>query len=375
MKSQTVLCYAEFKSIVRVEREYRRVFNHDAPTAKSIKKWHDTFLATGPVLKKHGGGRNISDEMVANVRAAYERSPRKSLRRASRELQVPKSTLKRIVHKRLKLYTYKMQLMQRLEPDDKRKRVEFGNTMLDPAVIGPFSSPRKLCGTTYLDMLEQFFFPQTEHLQPNVLFQQDGAPQYWFNDVRTTLDNVFPGRWIVKSRSHTIIHDGNMNITANILGNHGNITTTPFPHILSYTSALHDCVLFANHVRCEQRSHLAQHVKGAKHQSNLQKKSNFNQTFMTTQQSNATNRNEFHSDLCRAIVAANIPTIARDIAFIKSHYVFLVPIINALVSSGKPVYTRLGLIEEVTEKINLVPGYVGEKVSEKLKSVLQKTQD
>ncbi|KAJ4433940.1 hypothetical protein ANN_16259 [Periplaneta americana] len=46
---------------------------------------------------------------------------------------------------------------------------------------------------------------------------------------------------------HTIIHDGNINITANILGNHGNITTAPFPRILSYTSALHDCVLFANH--------------------------------------------------------------------------------------------------------------------------------
>ncbi|KAJ4434564.1 hypothetical protein ANN_23126 [Periplaneta americana] len=52
--------------------------------------------------------------MVANVQAAYERSPLKSLRRASRELQVglPKSTLQRIVHKRLKLYAYKVQLMQ-----------------------------------------------------------------------------------------------------------------------------------------------------------------------------------------------------------------------------------------------------------------------
>ncbi|KAJ4446084.1 hypothetical protein ANN_12776 [Periplaneta americana] len=78
-----------------IQREYRRVFNHGAPTAKSIKKWHDTFLATGSVLKKHGGGRRTSDEMVANVQAAYERSPRKSLRRASRELQVPKSTLQR----------------------------------------------------------------------------------------------------------------------------------------------------------------------------------------------------------------------------------------------------------------------------------------
>ncbi|KAJ4437953.1 hypothetical protein ANN_13892 [Periplaneta americana] len=53
-----------------------------------------------------------------------------------------------------------------------------------------------LCGTTYLDMVEQFFFPQIEHLQTNILFQQVGAPPHWVNDVRTTLDNVFPGRWI-----------------------------------------------------------------------------------------------------------------------------------------------------------------------------------
>ncbi|KAJ4451080.1 hypothetical protein ANN_02518 [Periplaneta americana] len=78
MKAQTVLWYAEFKSNVRVQREYWRVFNHDAPTAKSIKKRHDTFLATGSVLKKHGGNRRTSDEMIANVQAAYDRSLRKS---------------------------------------------------------------------------------------------------------------------------------------------------------------------------------------------------------------------------------------------------------------------------------------------------------
>ena len=46
-----------------------------APTAKRIKKWHDTFLATGTLLKKHGGGRRTSDEMVANVQTAYKRTP------------------------------------------------------------------------------------------------------------------------------------------------------------------------------------------------------------------------------------------------------------------------------------------------------------
>ncbi|KAJ4438140.1 hypothetical protein ANN_14079 [Periplaneta americana] len=171
----------------------------------NIEKWQDTFLATGTVLKKHGDGRRTSDEMVANVQAAYERSTRKSLRRASRELLVPKSTLQRIVHKRLKLYAYKLQLMQRLEPDNKSKRVEFANMLdrlcADPdfmskiffsdeatfhvsdkqQVIGPFFFAEKTeCGTTYLDMLEQFFFPQIEHLQPNIAWHPDLTPFDFF---------------------------------------------------------------------------------------------------------------------------------------------------------------------------------------------------
>ena len=65
------------------------------------------------------------------IQAPYERSPRTSLRRASRELQISKSTLQRIVCKRLKLYAYKVQLIQCLEPNIKPKRVEFANRMLN----------------------------------------------------------------------------------------------------------------------------------------------------------------------------------------------------------------------------------------------------
>ena len=62
-------------------------------------------------------------------------------------------------------------------------------------VIGPcFFAEETDCGTTYLDKLEQFF-PQIEQLQPNIRFQQDGTP-HWFNEVRMTWDNIFPGRWI-----------------------------------------------------------------------------------------------------------------------------------------------------------------------------------
>ncbi|GBL86556.1 hypothetical protein AVEN_194813-1 [Araneus ventricosus] len=34
-------------------------------------------------------------------------------------------------------------------------------------------------GNVYRDLLELCVFPRHEHLQPNVLFQQDGAPSHW----------------------------------------------------------------------------------------------------------------------------------------------------------------------------------------------------
>ena len=41
MKAHYVLWYEDINSIV--QREFRRVFNHDVPTATSIKMWHDMF--------------------------------------------------------------------------------------------------------------------------------------------------------------------------------------------------------------------------------------------------------------------------------------------------------------------------------------------
>ena len=63
--------------------------------------------------------------------------------------------------------------------------------------IGPFFFDEETVhGTTYVDILEQIFFPKMEQLQPNIRFHQDVAPPHWFSDVRTSLDNIFSGRWI-----------------------------------------------------------------------------------------------------------------------------------------------------------------------------------
>jgi hypothetical protein len=64
-------------------------------------------------------------------------------------------------------------------------------------IIGPFFFMEPtVTATPYLDMLEQYAFPQIAHKQPNIIFQQDGAPPHWSNIVRKALNNTFPNRWI-----------------------------------------------------------------------------------------------------------------------------------------------------------------------------------
>ena len=142
----------------------------------------------------------------------------------------------RILHKRLKLYTYKVQILQELKPNDRPKRKVFALDMLShieddedylkkvmltnkaccnvsgkvnrhnmriwgsenlhvviehvrdsPKVnllcgllhdhlVGPFFFVEDtVTSTIYMSMLEGFAFPQIEDLQPTIIFQQDGA--------------------------------------------------------------------------------------------------------------------------------------------------------------------------------------------------------
>jgi hypothetical protein len=64
-------------------------------------------------------------------------------------------------------------------------------------VSGPFFFQEKTVNSTnYLDMLELFAVLQVAHLQPNVFFQQDGAPPHCGLTVRKSLNKTFPNRWI-----------------------------------------------------------------------------------------------------------------------------------------------------------------------------------
>jgi hypothetical protein len=72
---------------MRVQRELRRVYQKAAPGAKRIKEWQNKVLETVSAFKGHRGGRHrVSDEKAENIRMAFIRNPKESIRRAPREL-------------------------------------------------------------------------------------------------------------------------------------------------------------------------------------------------------------------------------------------------------------------------------------------------
>lgn len=255
-KAECVLWLAEFKSVKRVQRRFQTDKGRNPPARNSILHWHKQFRETGTVESQQGKAKKsrISDDDIERVRTAFARSPSKSIREAARQLQMPKSTVHDVVHKRLRLRCYKLQLLHAIQPNDRPRRREFAETMLarlddddrylatiafsDEAtfhvcgkvnrhncriwgsenphavieyqrdspklnvwcclmktgVIGPFFfQERTVTGDTYLDMLRNYAVPQ---LPPETVFQQDGAPPHYANHVRSFLDGMFPDRWI-----------------------------------------------------------------------------------------------------------------------------------------------------------------------------------
>ena len=94
--------------------------------------WHKKFMETGSVLqRKQAGRRQILKDEIESVQVAYTRCPRKSIRGASTQLQILRSTIHNALHRNSRLYAYKVQLLQALKPKDKPRQKEFTVTMLD----------------------------------------------------------------------------------------------------------------------------------------------------------------------------------------------------------------------------------------------------
>lgn len=259
-KAKCVMLLSELKSVTLVRRAFRRTFNKAPPHENNIRRWSKQFINTGSVKKQSRPGRPpVSDQTVEIIRLSCVRSPKKSLPRRSLELGVPISTLHKVLHKRLHLRAYKIQILQTIKPKDIIKRAGFATFMLEQIeenesflskvifsdeatfhtngcvnrhnvriwgsqhpheifekerdspkinvwcglskdeVIGPFFFAEKnINGTVYLDMLENYCFPQLDEKENlnRLYFQQDGAPSHYSAIVQDALNAKFPNRWI-----------------------------------------------------------------------------------------------------------------------------------------------------------------------------------
>jgi hypothetical protein len=72
----------------------------------------------------------VSDATVDRVQVFFQRSPQKSTRRASRELQLPHTTVSKILRKRSLMKPYKLQSVQALKSEDLAVRYEFCREIL-----------------------------------------------------------------------------------------------------------------------------------------------------------------------------------------------------------------------------------------------------
>ena len=82
-----------------------------------------------------------------------------------------------------------------LERDSPELNVWCG--IMHDKIVGPFFFAEKsIAAQIYLDLLTEYVSPQLEQYQPQVIFQQDGAPPHWGLAVRQLLNDTFPERWI-----------------------------------------------------------------------------------------------------------------------------------------------------------------------------------
>ena len=257
-KADVVQEFIRTGSITRTRRYAVRTMGKRPPSPKSIRRWHLRFLQTGSVHDLIRSGRpRTSTERINAVRQLYTTTPITSLRHAEIQLQIPRSTIQKILKQLLSLYPYKIQTLQELTASDRLKRLEFAQHVLTQScgaseylsrivfsdecifringhvnkqnvrisakekpnqvnqaplnspgvmvwcaiantkIIGPFFFENEnVTGASYRNMLIQYAFPRFSSLREDYIFMQDGASPHYAIPVRNYLNRKRPNNWI-----------------------------------------------------------------------------------------------------------------------------------------------------------------------------------
>ena len=130
-RGKIVEAYFATKSVVLTQRQFRRDFpGRNPPSKLTIRHLLEKFRETGSVGDKNKGhsGQPRSARTANNsetVRRRLEVSPRKSTRRLSQETHLSRTTVRRIMHRDLHLFSYKIQILQAQTAANKEERRTF----------------------------------------------------------------------------------------------------------------------------------------------------------------------------------------------------------------------------------------------------------
>jgi hypothetical protein len=102
-----VVEYMKTNSCTRVQRGFKKRLRTDPPPRSSIQRSSDNFENQGCICKKKNSDRpHVSDESVRQVGVTFNRSPTKSVRKGSRELQMPKTIAWHVLRRRVHMKPY-----------------------------------------------------------------------------------------------------------------------------------------------------------------------------------------------------------------------------------------------------------------------------
>ena len=118
-------------SITLTRRWVSRTMDREPPSGQSIRRWRRNFIETGTVQDRTRSGRpRSSAEKLNVVTHLFSTEPMTSLRNAEAQLQIPRSTIQRILKQLLSWYPYKIQTLQALSSIDRQRRLQFAQHVL-----------------------------------------------------------------------------------------------------------------------------------------------------------------------------------------------------------------------------------------------------
>lgn len=246
----------------RVIESWNQHFTSPPPNRSTIHRLQERFKSTGSIHDRPRSGRpsviNYSNRL--KVLLSVIEQPKNSTRRLSKELEISRTTIQRILHKE-HFRTYIPRLVQKLTEDDYQQRLNFCEIMLDKyetnvnifnniiwtdeatfnlsghvnrhnssywyqenqniiiekqikkpgltvwggissyGMVGPFFTTGTVTANFYLELLQEQIVPAIlqkvgPELFGQVLYQNDGAPAHYAAQVRAFLDTTFPNRVI-----------------------------------------------------------------------------------------------------------------------------------------------------------------------------------